>query len=209
MRRQALFLSGSVSALVALGSPAGAVGIGSEELRDGNRVAVTRLVEGLPTLAPFAHVIFCKTYPDECRSGAPGQNFVELTPDAMQLLRRVNVGVNKAIRAVNDKPGVLNDTWSLSPAKGDCEDYAITKRHQLIRSGLPASALRLVTAVTTSGEGHAALVVSTDRGDLLLDNRYNEIVPWNRAQLTVMKVQSASDPRRWHNATGEAIASNE
>ena len=52
--------------------------------------------------------------------------------------------------------------WTIAPHEGDCNDYAVTKRHQLLEKGLPSSALRLsVTKTVTLGVGHLVLVVST------------------------------------------------
>jgi predicted transglutaminase-like cysteine proteinase len=150
-----------------------------------------------PTLAPFAYVIFCKQEPEECRPGG-GPERVDVSDAAVGELVAVNDEVNRSIRPVNDRPrNGLADVWSLDPPQGDCEDYALTKRHRLIRAGWPAGALRIAVVRTRSGEGHAVLLVRTDRGDLVLDNLNPRITGWKSAGLTLVKVQSGAAPKRW------------
>ncbi|RYG94519.1 MAG: hypothetical protein EON58_16080 [Alphaproteobacteria bacterium] len=54
---------------------------------------------------------------------------------------------------------------------------------------------------TPSGEGHAVLVVKTTDGDLVLDNHYNKITPFNRTSLDWLKIQSGDNPRLWFDIT--------
>jgi predicted transglutaminase-like cysteine proteinase len=80
---------------------------------------------------------------------------------------------------------------------GDCNDYAVTKRHALLRSGLPAKTLRLSTVRTSSGTGHLVLVVVTTMGDLVLDNLTDAIRPWRSTDYHWLKIQSANDAKVW------------
>ena len=59
----------------------------------------------------------------------------------------------------------------------DCEDYAITKMHKLATLGWPQKSLRLATCYTETGEFHGVLIVSTEDGDYMLDNRQPNPVP--------------------------------
>ena len=88
-------------------------------------------------LAPMGHVIFCSRQPVDCLSW--GRPVEALTAAKTKELHRVNRQVNRMIRPVNDtgKAGWA-DTWTVSPRAGDCEDYALTKRDQLIRLGWSA-----------------------------------------------------------------------
>jgi predicted transglutaminase-like cysteine proteinase len=61
---------------------------------------------------------------------------------------------------------------------GDCVQYALLKRHELLMRGWPSGALHLTTAVTPQAEGHLVLVVSTNEGDWVLDNLHANVVPW-------------------------------
>lgn len=83
------------------------------------------------------------------------------------------------------------------PVSGDCEDYAITKRHKLIAQGWPIRSLRLAVARTAWGEGHAVLVVKTSDGDLVLDNLTSAIKPFQKSGLRFLKIQSEDNPRMW------------
>ncbi len=51
-----------------------------------------------------------------------------------------------------------------SPASGDCNDYAVIKRHELIARGWPARAVLLSEVVTNWGEHHLVVVVRTFSG---------------------------------------------
>jgi predicted transglutaminase-like cysteine proteinase len=60
---------------------------------------------------------------------------------------------------------------------GDCNDYAVTKRHMLLQRGLPAKALRLSAVRTGSGTGHLVLLAVTSKGELVLDKLTDAILP--------------------------------
>jgi predicted transglutaminase-like cysteine proteinase len=66
----------------------------------------------------------------------------------------------------------------VAPDRGDCNDYAVTKRHELLKSGLPSSALRLSVTKTATGIGHLVLVVVTTKGDLVMDSLADAIQSW-------------------------------
>lgn len=149
--------------------------------------------------APFAHVLFCAQQASECKAAAP--TTVELTSARLRELKQVNRSVNRTIRPRED---VGTDTWSLNPATGDCEDYAITKRHELIARGWPASSLRLATAYTTWGEGHLVLVVKTSQGDMVLDNLTSAVKNWKNVNLQWVSIQSSEDPRKWLKVGGRS-----
>jgi predicted transglutaminase-like cysteine proteinase len=156
------------------------------------------IVESSPTLAPFQHVRFCLHYPSECNSEARGVDRIDVNAGTSDLLKRVNHDVNTAIAPTVKSYGTdLRDSWTIAPAAGDCNDYAVTKRHDLIESGLPAKALRLSVVKTVSGTGHLVLVVATTKGDLVLDNLTEEIRPWQSTNYRWLKIQSAVDARFW------------
>jgi len=158
------------------------------------RVAAPYIATQRPTLAPFAYVKFCVQNPADCRaSGGPAM--VDLTDSKRRQLLRINGDVNRSIRPVNDANGV--DDWEANTTSGDCEDFALTKRRKLIQLGWSARSLRMAVARTRSGEGHAVLVVKTSEGDLVLDNRFNSVRPFNRTALNWVKIQSADNPRLW------------
>lgn len=185
----------AVAVVLGLGSPASAIslgtGLGSIQRPGPSKFLVARA----NTLAPMGHVAFCMKNPSQCRMS--GAATVRLDKERLADLRTINLRVNRRIHARNDTKSGFGDSWTLAPRSGDCEDFAITKRFELIRRGWPSRSLRLAVARTPSGEGHAVLVVRTTGGDLVLDNRRGQIVPWNQAGLTWLKIQSQSNARRW------------
>jgi predicted transglutaminase-like cysteine proteinase len=147
-----------------------------------------------PTIAPIAFAKFCDSAADQCvRIG--DRDTVELTKQKRAELQSINSQINSAIIYVSESAG--QDEWKLNPASGDCDDYAVTKRQRLLRAGWPSGALRIATARTTDGIGHAVLVVSTSQGDLVLDNRTNVVKPWKSVDLKWIKIQSHENPRVW------------
>jgi predicted transglutaminase-like cysteine proteinase len=140
---------------------------------------------------PAGWQMLCALQPGECLGGGARQ--IQATDSLMAMLASVNSTVNRAIHPKLD--GRL-DTWSVSPAAGDCEDYALTKRHRLIASGVPASALRIAQVKTRRGEFHAILVVETDKGAFVLDNLSGAIKPLSQTPYRVLSMQTAN-PRVW------------
>ena len=56
----------------------------------------------------------------------------------------------------------------------------------------------LVTVVLDNGdEGHAVLTVTADKGDLVLDNKKEDILLWSMTGYRFVKRQSQSDPSVW------------
>lgn len=153
-----------------------------------------------PTLAPFQHVRFCRQYPDDCRASHDTNTRIELDDDVMKLLKQVNHHVNLTIQATSKSYGAnLSEGWSIAPELGDCNDYAVTKRHELLALGLPSAALRLSVVRTSWGEGHLVLTVATTKGDLVLDNLTETIRSWRNTDYQWIKIQSAANPKFWND----------
>jgi predicted transglutaminase-like cysteine proteinase len=149
-----------------------------------------------PALAPMGHVIFCTKAPHQCRSF--GHSVVQLDDTKKRQLASINRQVNRQIRETRDK-GTHGwaDTWTLAPESGDCEDFALTKRAELIARGWPSRALRMAVGKTNWGEGHAVLVVRTNEGDMVLDNLTGSVVPWQKSGLIWLKIQSHINAKQW------------
>jgi predicted transglutaminase-like cysteine proteinase len=156
-----------------------------------DRTSFRSMLEGASALAPFAFIRYCVESPADCRPG--GERTLAWSKDNRLLVATINRQVNARIRPVNDS----GDVWSADVAAGDCEDFALTKRRALIAAGLPASALRMAVAKTASGEGQAVLLVKTDKGDFVLDNRTDRLWSWRQTDLKFIKIASAEDPRLW------------
>ncbi|NKK49107.1 transglutaminase-like cysteine peptidase [Rhizobium leguminosarum] len=160
--------------------------------------AVSYISEKGTIIPPFAQVLFCAQNPTECRDNN-GLAVVAMTDKQMRQLKDVNTAVNRTMIGRNDSRNELNgDVWKVNVPSGDCEDFALTKRSRLIAMGWSSRALRIATAYTPSGEGHAVLVVRTDKGDLVLDNRKSSIKNWHDTDLRWDKIQSGTDPYVWY-----------
>jgi predicted transglutaminase-like cysteine proteinase len=181
----------------------------SNSAYSGDANITASIAEASPTLAPFQHVRFCLRYPADCKSDPTQADRIELTAGNLDLLKRVNHGVNAAINPIRKAYGTdLADGWTISPRMGDCNDYAVTKRHELLESGLPGRALRLSVVKTPSGIGHLILVVSTTKGDMVLDNLTESIVSWQSTDYRWIKIQSANDSRFWFDVKGPAVSAS-
>ena len=187
----------------------GALSVGSADARnrplpDSN--SLTPIVEASPTLAPFQHVRFCLRYPSDCKSNPTENERIDLDAQTTELLKRVNHSVNISIIPTPKSYGPnLGDGWTIAPDMGDCNDYAVTKRHELLENGLPSKALRLSVVKTASGIGHLVLVVVTTKGDLVLDNLTEAIRPWQSTDYHWLKIQSATDSKFWYQIKGAAV----
>jgi predicted transglutaminase-like cysteine proteinase len=160
---------------------------------------LTPIMDASPTLAPFQHVRFCLRYPADCKSNPTEIDHIDFDVETSELLKRVNHSVNLSIiPTVKDYGPNLGDGWTIAPDTGDCNDYAVTKRHQLLESGLPSKALRLSVVKTASGIGHLVLVVVTTKGDVVMDNLTEVIRPWQSTDYRWLKIQSATDPKFWY-----------
>jgi predicted transglutaminase-like cysteine proteinase len=167
---------------------------------------LTPIMDASPTLAPFQHVRFCLRYPADCKSNPTEIDHIDLDAETSELLKRVNHSVNLSIiPTVKDYGPNLGDGWTIAPDTGDCNDYAVTKRHQLLESGLPSKALRLSVVKTASGIGHLVLVVVTTKGDVVMDNLTEVIRPWQSTDYHWLKIQSATDSKFWYEVKAPAV----
>ena len=123
-----------------------------------------------------------------------------------ELLKRVTHSVNISIIPTPKSYGPnLGDGWTIAPDMGDCNDCAVTKRHELLEIGLPSKALRLSVVKTASGIGHLVLVVVTTKGDIVMDNLTEVIRLWQSTDYHWLKIQSATDSKFWYEIKAPAI----
>ena len=152
-------------------------------------------------LPPIGHSRFCLSYPDDCK--VHGIDFrhrnIVLTPERWNELNIVNRDVNRGILAEVTAGNGATEEWVISPQTGDCKDYAITKRHELLARGWPSRSLLLSEVVVPSGEHHLLLVVRVKDADLLLDNLSDDIrlVATTYGQYIWVRIQSPQNPKFW------------
>jgi predicted transglutaminase-like cysteine proteinase len=155
-----------------------------------------------PPLAASAK--FCDRNPDECRIDPSQPETVALTPDLRKLLASVTTLVNRAVAPVTDQDhwGVT-DLWTYpDDGMGDCEDYQLLKRKLLIKAGLPRRALLMTVVLDELSQGHAVLTVRTDKGDLILDNKTDEVREWFETGYLFVKREGPAT-RQWVFLTRE------
>ncbi len=147
---------------------------------------------------PVGYVQFCQTYPADCRPPKDINQVVTLTQAVWSQLNQVNTAVNTAVLPATDLEiyGVL-EHWDYPKLAGDCEDYVLEKRRDLIRAGWPESSLLITVVRDETGGGHAVLTVRTNRGDVILDNKTDKILVWADTPYTYLKRQSSKDPNAW------------
>jgi predicted transglutaminase-like cysteine proteinase len=141
-----------------------------------------------------AWIRFCQRQPQECRTDRSEPTHIQLSPGVWGTISRVNEHVNSVILAVTDQDhwGVV-DRWDYpDEGMGDCEDIQLLKRKLLVEAGLPHRALRMTVVVDEQGQGHAVLMVRTDRGDFILDNKRNAVLLWSKTGYTFIKREGAS-----------------
>ena len=118
--------------------------------------------------------------------------FPHITSAERKLLRRINAEVNRDIRylsdvqnyavidrAVTEPPVHQPALIRLPPARyGDCEDYALTKKHRLARAGFSPSRTFVALAIVPQDYGritHSVLAVPEGDDWLVLNNWDNTI----------------------------------
>lgn len=147
---------------------------------------------------PHGFVKFCDRVGRECAQSAPENTRIELTAERLKILDEINRGVNRAIKPVTDLEAYgTSEYWTIPTAVGDCEDYALLKRHLLMREGWPASALLMTVVRDEKGEGHAVLTARTASGDYILDNKNDQLKLWHQTQYEFVMRQSYINPRVW------------
>jgi predicted transglutaminase-like cysteine proteinase len=170
-------------------------------------VPIVRIQFNSPMLAPMAHTFFCLKYRDDCkvhkvvfRGGA-----LTLTAKRWAELVRVNAAVNRAIAPHPNTAGLAAEKWLIAPKSGECHDYAVTKRHELLALGWPERDLLLSEVVTSWGEHHLVLVIRTSDGDFVADSLTPNIRSWSKAPYQWVRIQSPGNPTFWSTVASTTV----
>lgn len=124
-------------------------------------------------LIPAGWPMFCSDHPGFCfkvPAAAP------LGRDALATLSAINRDVNRSISRLETFDPI---GWQIGPARGDCNDFAVTKLARLVAAGIPRGALRLAAVITPKGKPHLVLVAETVSGSVVLDSLRDEILRWD------------------------------
>jgi predicted transglutaminase-like cysteine proteinase len=148
-------------------------------------------------MQPAGYVSFCIRFPDQCLTSSADS--IVLNDITWKALNQVNASVNDAIWPEEDQKHYGRaEYWTIpTDGRGDCEDYALTKRKELAAAGYPISALRIAVVVTREGERHAVLTISTDKGDLVLDNLNDDVKAWNATGYRWIERQDPHHAMQW------------
>ncbi|SMQ66101.1 Predicted transglutaminase-like cysteine proteinase [Devosia lucknowensis] len=187
---KALF-SGLITALLALAPIAPAAAL------DLTNVAFIQTSAGTTSI-PVGHMEFCNSHPAECRPNDQVVAAAALDERTWQQLVSVNAYYNDNVVPVTDQDLYnVAEFWTYPNGYGDCEDFALAKRRDLINAGWHPSTLMIAVVKEANGNGHAVLLARTDRGDLVLDNQDGSIRLWSETPYTFIKRQSQAHAGQW------------
>jgi predicted transglutaminase-like cysteine proteinase len=152
------------------------------------------MATGAAVVAPRGFIGFCLKYQLECRMPSSPPVAVELSEERYQQLEFAQTKINRLLRPRTNPDHV----WDYpTDGYGDCNNYAIAKRAELIAVGWPRAALLLAAATTEDGEGHLVLVAVTSKGDLVLDNRQVHILEWRDLPYRWLSRQNPRNLAEW------------
>jgi predicted transglutaminase-like cysteine proteinase len=162
--------------------------------------AYQTMVTGAATSIPIGAYEFCRRQPLECKgSSSPAAEPVVLTEALWETLVDVNFRVNANTHPATDEELYgREEYWTYPTGSGDCEDYVLAKRRTLLEAGWPPSSLMVAVVRKSDDEGHAVLIVATDRGDLVLDNLDGYIRRWTETPYLYVKRQVGDDLITWY-----------
>ncbi len=146
---------------------------------------------------------FCRRHPTECAVSTAEPAKVAMTPEIWSAIVSVNRRVNARIKPTTDKVHWnVVDRWDFpDDGQGDCEDYQLLKRKMLAERGLSRRAMRMTVVIDELNEGHAVLMIRTDRGDYILDNKTSAVLPWDRTGYVYVK-REGQDSTAWTSLGG-------
>jgi len=160
--------------------------------------AASSMATGGLTSQPIGHFEFCKVSTPECRIKSLGVPPLMGGERTMAMIEAVNVQVNHAIRPETDLDVYGKDeVWAYPKGMGDCEDYVLLKRRILMNRGISPANLLITVVRKPDGEGHAILTVRTRKGDFILDNLDDEMLPWEATGYKFLKRQSSEHTGHW------------
>jgi len=166
---------------------------------------------------------FCVSYPDQCAPSAGLYQRFHVW-NVWELLKEVQKQVNDTI-VYRKEDG---DSWNIVPIRqgahdrmptslGDCDEYAITKRYELLKRGIPSRALRLTHVKIPIhdprlGEKkmreHLVLTIIDDDGLHVVMDMLGPVTDWKIMMAMGDKPiawQSGTDPRKWISITQRAV----
>lgn len=147
------------------------------------------------TAAPSGAASICQTYSWACAS----INQSVSADRRFDLVRSVNARVNHSVRAINDdRQYGVEEHWALPTSTGgDCEDFALLKKRELIAAGINPQRLFIATTLDARRNPHAVLVFRSDDGDFVLDNLTDSVRRWHETRYLFLVMQDPERPAGW------------
>lgn len=153
---------------------------------------------GAVTSQPIGHYQFCQNSKAECSVVSANVMPARVTDFGWNVIKEVNAEVNRRILPMTDLDIYGRDeVWSYPTDVGDCEDFVLEKRRELMKRGFAAANLLITVVRKPDGEGHAVLTVRTMDGDFILDNLDEGVRLWSETPYRFMKRQADYDSGRW------------
>ena len=159
--------------------------------------AYTNVIDA-PAQPTAAWTQFCEQTPGECLVDTSEPTVIHLTPEIWERAVAVNAWVNGNVRPLSDQDHWgTEDRWDYpADGAGDCEDFQLLKRKLLVAVGFPHRTLRMTVVLDELGAGHAVLMMRTDRGDFILDNKVSDVLPWYETGYHFLK-REPTEGRNW------------
>ena len=98
---------------------------------------------------------------------------------------------NHINKSVVYKPDTQN-IWQIAQQTGDCEDFTLRYRAELLNKGWKSKNLLPALCKTPEGTHHMNLLVNTNQGIWVLDNRHNSIKPYTQVQCNYIALYQPS-----------------
>lgn len=189
-------LFAALAAMIALSGGAMAMDAGQSDAFLPVRKAAT---------APAGASALCRTYDWAC---AGKTSAAAVGADVLKVAAQINRAANSAIRPISDMDQYATaERWTLPTKRGgDCEDYALFKKMQLIQAGISADRLLVAAVLDKKNNPHAVLVLRTDMGDFVLDNLTSRVLPWNKTGYAFLRMQNPARPSEWVGTYAQAGA---
>ncbi|MGR3617217.1 MAG: transglutaminase-like cysteine peptidase [Paracoccaceae bacterium] len=151
---------------------------------------------------PTGAMDICSRYYWACHQGG---NWLPMPRKVVSIANNVNRQINTKVPQITDEAQFgKTEFWTLPTALGgDCEDFVLVKKLELIKRGVPPESLLMASVYSREFGAHAVLVLRTETGDFVLDNLNDQILPWQETGYVFLRVQ---DPRQLSNWRSVRVA---
>lgn len=160
------------------------------------------LATGKVVSPPHGAAKLCDRYFDLCDTSAAGKNTD--VKNVLKIAVWINAAVNARYPQRSDRERFgQDDFWAPVDSKGgDCEDFALRKKRELLDYGVPLSMLRIATVLDNERRPHAVLLVRINGTDWVLDNLVNDIVAWHATSYVFVRVEDPAVRGQWRMVVG-------